>query len=330
MINIFGYQIETTLFWTIALGVPAVLIALFAWILPRRARLRKEDEVRIQNIEKETKEANENIKLIEKHFGIPIYVDGLTSAPPSVFDPFAKGLKLMTEYKWDEAIDEFKKSMKDAKTSQLVALYNLMGLCYDTPGNLDLALKSYNESLNLAREFNDKVGEAKALGNLGLIYYTRGDLDNALRYHEDALKIDREIGNKEGESQDLGNIGLIYETRGDLDKTLEYQEEALKIDREISNKEGEAQDLENLGSMYQTRGDLDKALKYYEDALKIEKEISDSGDRATTLSKLGSIYETRGDLDKALEYQEEALKIDRVIGNKEEEAQALGNLGMIY
>jgi len=224
----FGYQItDPPLFWSIVAVIIAVLgapIALFAWILPRKARLRREEEERIRRIEEETKvikqeaqeikkeakEANENVKWMEKHLGIPIYVDGLPQADPPVFDPFLEGTKLMTQYKWDEAITEFKKSMKEAKASQLVALYNLIGLCYYTPGKLDLTLENWNKSLSLAREFDDKEGEAKALGNIGLIYQTRGDLDNALKYHEDALKIEREIGNRKDEAKILGNIGNVY------------------------------------------------------------------------------------------------------------------------
>jgi tetratricopeptide (TPR) repeat protein len=201
-----------------------VFITLIFWVIDQ------ETKQRIQRIEKQVKEANENIKQIEDHFGIQIYTDGLTEADPPVFDPFVKGLKRMREYKWDETIAEFKQSMKEAKASQLVALYNLIGLCYDRSGKFDLALESYNKSLALAKEFNDKEGEAGNLGNLGLIFKIRGDLEKALKYHEDALKIEREIGNKEGEATVLNNLGLIFRTRGDLAKALEYHEDALKID----------------------------------------------------------------------------------------------------
>ncbi|MDP3024602.1 MAG: tetratricopeptide repeat protein [candidate division Zixibacteria bacterium] len=279
--RIFGYEIiDPALFWTIVLGVAAILVALFAYILPRRTRLREEEEERLRRIEedtkvakKESKEANENVKLIEKHLGIPIYVDGLPKADPPVFDPFAKGVKLMAEYKWDEAVIEFKQSMKEAKASQLVALYNLIGLCYYTPGKLDLTLENWNKSLSLAREFNDREGEASALGNLGIVYKTRGELDRAIKYHQDALKIDREIGNKKGEAEDLGNLGNVYKTRGELDKAIKYYEDALKLNQELGRKEGMANQLGNLGLIFEEKGEKEKALKYFEDALKLFTQI---------------------------------------------------------
>jgi tetratricopeptide (TPR) repeat protein len=139
-------------------------------------------ERHVFRIGKETKEIKADIKLIKERLGIEPYVDGLPKADPPVFDPFAKGLKFMTAYKWDEAISEFQKAMKEAKTTQLVALYNLIAICYYTSGRLSLALENFEKSLDLAREFTDKQGEANALGNIGNVYYLKGDLDQALKY----------------------------------------------------------------------------------------------------------------------------------------------------
>ncbi|MCX6828422.1 MAG: tetratricopeptide repeat protein, partial [candidate division Zixibacteria bacterium] len=197
----------------IILAVISILISSFGWLCPRPAELSKQDQEKIDQIpqlEQRTAEIAESVKKLENALGQKPYLDGLTQSPPPVFNPFKKGLDLMAQSKWDEAIVEFKISMKEAKGSQLVALYNLIGICYDTPGKLDSALSSYNKSLELARQFADRMGEANALGNIGNIYYAKGDLDAALKYQQEALKIDREIGYKQGEASDLGNIGLIY------------------------------------------------------------------------------------------------------------------------
>lgn len=72
-------------------------------------------------------------------------------------------------------------------------------------------------------------GKAAALGNIGLIYSGKGELDKALKYFQDGLKIHREIGYRQGEANQLGNIGLIYSYKGELDTALKYLEAALKI-----------------------------------------------------------------------------------------------------
>ena len=280
MIDVLNYLTHSWLFWailgvaaTIVLSVTGILASIICRIFPGRTKLDKPTEQRIETIERGIKEANENIKLIEKNLGIPIYADGLPQADPPVFDPFAKGVKLRAEYKWDEAIAEFKKSVKEAKASQLVALYNLIGLCYYTPGKLDSTLQNWNKSLSLAKEFNDKEGEAVVLGNLGNIYGIRGELDKAVKYHEDALKLNQELGRKKGRAGQLCNLGNVYKTRGELDKAIKYYEDALKIHSEMGNKEGEASDLNNLGSAFEAKGQKEKALKCYEDALKLFTQI---------------------------------------------------------
>jgi len=244
--NIFGLKISPNLFWTLIGIIGGGLIILL--ISERvRVRLPKKEEERLKRIEKDARQAreeveetkrkvdlaNKNIENIERHFGIPIYADGLPNADPPVFNPFFEGTKLMAGYKWDEAIEEFKKAMAKAKGSQLVALFNLIGLCYYTPGRLDMALENYERSLKLARQFNDREGEAVALGNIGLIYGKRGELDRALKYHEEELKIDREMNRKEGIAAKLNNIGLIYAEKGEKEEALFYFNRALEIFKQI-------------------------------------------------------------------------------------------------
>jgi tetratricopeptide (TPR) repeat protein len=286
-------------------------------------------EFRTSRIAQEVKEANENIKAIERNLGIPIYLDGLPDISSSVSDPFTKGVKFMIEYRWEEAVVEFKQAMKEAKASQLVTLYNLIGSCYNATGKLDLALENYQKSLTLAREFKDRQGEARALGNLGIIYQNLKELNRALEYYKGALMINIEIGDKEGMARELDNLGLIYQARGELDKALIYHNNALSISREITNKEGEASVFKNLGSIYQTRGELDKAFEYYEKALEIDREIGNKKGEASNLNNLGLIYKTKGEKGKALKYFEDALRIFTKIGANREIEMTRGNIRIL-
>jgi tetratricopeptide (TPR) repeat protein len=197
-------------------------------------------------------------------------------------------------------------------------------------GDLDNALKHFQDALKIQREVGYRQGEASTLGNIGIIYSDRGDLDNALKHHQEALKIDREIGYRQGEACDLGNIGVVYTAKGDLDNALKHHQEALKIDREIGYRQGEACDLGNIGVVYRVKGDLDNVLKHHQDALKIDREIGYRQGEASDLGNIGVVYKDKGDLDNALKHFQDALKIDREIGYRQGEANQLGNIGIIY
>ena len=171
----------------------------------------------------EAKDDSDSLMRIYERWNIAIYQDRLISALRSVFEPFAKGLKLMTQNRLNEAIVEFKQSMQEAKHRELVALYNLVGVCYHTPGTLDSALENFHTSRILAKNFNDKEGEAAALKNISEIHRTRTDsLDTTIKYYQDLLKIEQEIGNREEEARTLSNLGAIFRSKGDLKSAREY------------------------------------------------------------------------------------------------------------
>jgi tetratricopeptide (TPR) repeat protein len=170
------------------IGILGIVITLLAWFFPLPTNLNKVTEQRVTRIEdgtnevkKETKEINKKIKALEEHLNIIIDAGGLLSAPREVFDPFAKGINLMKEYRWNDAIAKFKEAMKDAKTSQLIFLYNLIGVCYYAQDILDLAIENWYKSLTLAKDCGNREGEKTAVGNIRLIFQSRGYSNEILK-----------------------------------------------------------------------------------------------------------------------------------------------------
>ena len=213
------------------IGIIGIIVtAFFAWYFwKKRPPHAKEQEKEIAEIKVGINRIIEEVKDIKN------YLDGwqklpLTDEKRITFD---KGLKAMKECNWNSAIDTFRGLLSDAKDNKKVALLNLIGNCFFHQGNLDQALGHYKESLDLAREINDKEGESANLGNIGVIYWKRGELDKALEYFEEGLKIDREMNRKEGIAATLGNIGLIYAKKGEKEKALFYFNRALEIFKQI-------------------------------------------------------------------------------------------------
>jgi tetratricopeptide (TPR) repeat protein len=123
-----------------------------------------------------------------------------------VISPLSKAFGLMAEGKWSEAVSEFKQAMKKAEAGYSVNFCNLIGLCHFENGEIDLALESYDLSRSLAKELNDKKGEAIACNHLGLIFKHRGEKKKALRYYQDAVGLFTQIGSQMGIENTRRNI----------------------------------------------------------------------------------------------------------------------------
>lgn len=258
------------------------------------------------------------------------YLDGLPSvSDPAVKDPFEAGRKLMEECKWAEAVAEFRKALPHGIGTQLVALYNLIGLCYYTSGKLDYALASYEKSLTLATEFQDGPGEAAALGNIGLILRDRGQTQAAEQYFQKALKVSEQVGYEQGRAEQLNNLGLISLRRGNLDEAKARLTEALEMDRRAGNVYGMAVATENLGVILQHEKRYAEALDHFRSALSHYGEATDEPGRATCLVRVGQMLLLVGKPGEAKQAIQDALLISRTSNFRQGEAMALGVLGLI-
>jgi tetratricopeptide (TPR) repeat protein len=257
------------------------------------------------------------------------YLDGLPKSEPAVRQPFELGLGAMDAFEWDRAIELFREAMLKARGGELVALFDLIGVCHYTRGRPENALRAFEESARLAEQFGDEEGKPPALGNIGAIYHDRGDLDKALQYKEEAWAKSHGLGDQWAEAVYLGNIGNILRDNGDFDRALKYHERALEISRDLKDRLGEATDLANIGSIYRDKGGLDKALRYDREALALARRIGYRLGVVTSLAGIGSVYRYKGKLDAALKYDEEALVLARRIGYRLGEATDLGNIGLV-
>ena len=194
----------------------------------------------------------------------------------------------------------------------------------------EAALQSWQQSLAIYRQLQDRLGEGRSLGNLGAAYYSLGDYPTAIDYQQQRLAIAREIKDRLGEEAALGNLGNVYYSLGNYPKAIEYQQQSLAIAREIQDRLGKGQSLGNLGAVYQALGDYPKAVEYHQQFLVIARELKDRLGEGQSLNNLGNAYDSLGDYSKAIEYYKQSLEIAREIKNRTGEGSSLNNLGIIY
>jgi len=179
----------------------------------------------------------------------------------------------------------------------------------------------------LLGNINDTLLNFGNLGNLGSAYYSIGQIEQAIKYYEQSLLLTRDYKNRYSEGAALGNLGLAYAALGNARKAIEFHEQAIVIDREIGDQRSEGIDLSNLGNRYLQLGDLRKAIECYEQSLVIAQKIGDRGGDGIGLANIGIAYHELGDTHKAIEYFKQVLDIFRETGNKSAESSILENLG---
>jgi tetratricopeptide (TPR) repeat protein len=165
------------------------------------------------------------------------------------------------------------------------ALYNISGACYKILGQLDTAVKRYEQALAIKPDY------AEAYNNLGITLKELGQLDAAVKRYEQALAI------KPDYAEAHSNLGNMLQEFGQLDAAVKCYEQALTI------KPDYAEAYNNLGIALKELGQLDAAVKCYEQALAIKP------DYAEAHSNLGNMLQEFGQLDAAVRHFEHALSI---------------------
>ena len=77
------------------------------------------------------------------------------------------------------------------------ASLNNLGLIHDNRGEYDQAIEKYNESLEIARQLEDRQGIAYTLGNIGLLLFNKEEYKNSFQHAIQAYSILKEIQSPE-------------------------------------------------------------------------------------------------------------------------------------
>ncbi len=123
-----------------------------------------------------------------------------------------EGERLCRERQWDEGIQKLEAATRagssDLKT--LSALYSQLGNAYYCLEEYGKALEWHRQDLTIARSMGDKLGEAKACGNIGSALKALRQFDEAIACCRMQLDLAREISDKvRGCSEALGDGGGV-------------------------------------------------------------------------------------------------------------------------
>ncbi len=187
---------------------------------------------------------------------------------------YEQGLDAMKAQKWDVAIMYFKQATNNAKGSNLIYLFILIGSCYYGSNRLSEALENYNESVKLAEQFNNYEGMAIAYRQIGLCYLATSDFKNSLKYFNDSKNLFETLNSKEDVANNIGYIAYLYYTKNKINDALRVYNELLVFARDNGLKTNEADALYGIGIVYYRKNKLEVSIDYLNNALVLYKQIN--------------------------------------------------------
>jgi CHAT domain-containing protein/Tfp pilus assembly protein PilF len=232
-------------------------------------------------------------------------------------------------------------------------------------GQLNAAIKTFEQALQISRQQGEIEGQLLALAGIGNAYnllkqydqarsyYDQttalasehqrvlqlfvdgskesqaGRLDAAITIFEQMIKISRQHGNVEGELLAQLGIANAYTKLGQYDRAANYYQQALEIARKYQLRQHEAMTLgDSAQSLFMT-GEYKKALALQLQVLQLERELNDKVGEVLTLNDLGNLYVNLGNDRKAETYFREGLAVAKQVKRPSLEATILSNLGAL-
>ncbi|MBC7475244.1 MAG: tetratricopeptide repeat protein, partial [Candidatus Sericytochromatia bacterium] len=218
--------------------------------------------------------------------------------PDNFENHYNLGLSHFKAENFDDAIDEFKKSIGINPESH-IAHYTL-GYIYDRKKNYDLAISEYKKAINL------KYGYIDAYYHLGLIYLNQKDYYLATQQFKKIIKIDPENYDA------VVNLGIAFDELKEFTQAKSEYEKAILI----NPKKSEA--YVNLAIMIANQGNIEEAIEIYLKALEFD------GKSSILNYNLGLLYHQQKNYTFATAHYKTSLKFDS------KNSQTYNNLGLVY
>lgn len=179
---------------------------------------------------------------------------------------------------------------------------------------------------HLARSSPASAARARCLLASATVLWPLGDVDQALRSATEALELLRTSGDDASSPAALLTIAFLADLKGDHAHARASLEEALAALEARGDVAGMAHAAGNLGTLETRLGRHAEAVPRYERAIELLRELGDEANLAVMGRNLGYSLRWLGELGKARELAEQSVAILRRIGQRRHLAVSLSAL----
>jgi non-specific serine/threonine protein kinase len=166
-------------------------------------------------------------------------------------------------------------------------------------GDYARAMAAGEELVAIARECDDRAGEAWGWFVLSRAVGGQGDHDRAASMAQTALGLARDLGDRQLTAYALNRLGIETYERGDRDAAASLYEEALALWRELGNTLGMAFALDNLAEVARATGDAERAATASRENLALYWQVEDPAGTVEGLVGVAVVTAAAGQLERA-------------------------------
>jgi signal transduction histidine kinase len=166
----------------------------------------------------------------------------------------------------------------------------------------DTSLKYALQGLQLAKDIDNRKGEAICINALGNVYFHIGDNVKALEFYLEYLKIKEELKEEDNISVAYYNISSVYTEEQDYTHALYYLFKAKAHDEKVKDSSAILYDDYSLASNYQRMQKQDSALIYINQSYQLAKLLNDEDMMGAVLNLYGASYFATNDTALAEKY----------------------------
>ena len=246
------------------------------------------------------------------------------------------GIRYLNHYEFDLALDNYDKALELLKNKKddselLEDVLNYKGRVELFMGEMDRALMTYQQALQVSENLGDEMNCADVINNIAYIYYQQDDLDKAIKSFMDARQRYNRLQDALSVAQCDNNISNIYVAWQQYDEALSLLQEAIPVFERNGDEASLAHAYQNLGTVYAIgHVNLDSALYYLHKSIVCAENV---GDQITLIEdelELANALRILNRGKEALSLYQSALHSSETIGYFVGMLEAYKNLGIYY
>jgi Flp pilus assembly protein TadD len=185
---------------------------------------------------------------------------------------------------WKDSETLFRQALAVTENNQIA--HNQLGTALDKKGQMDEAIRQYQEAVRLKPDYAD------AHNNLGAALDEQGQSDEAIRQLQEALRL------KPDHAEAHNNLGIALGKQGQTDEAIRQFQEAVRLKPDYADAHYD------LSVALGRKGQTGEAIRQLQEALRLKP------DYAEAHNNLGTAFYQQGRTGEAIRQFQEALRLN--------------------